>query len=43
MKDFCATNPKITELFIPQTLTTPEIDKQNILGFYQNTGMCITL
>ena len=31
MKDFCATSPKITEFFIPQTLTIPEVDKKNIL------------
>ena len=37
MKDSCALDPKITDFFIPQNLTTSVVDKQNILDFYQNT------
>jgi len=37
MKDFCATDPKITDFIIPQNLTTSTVDKQNILDFYQDT------
>jgi hypothetical protein len=37
MKDSCALDPKMTDFFIPQNLTTSVVDKQNILDFYQNT------
>ena len=42
MKDFCATNPKLTGFIIPQTLTISEVNKQNILDFTK-IQVCITL
>lgn len=37
MTDFQNSKPALTDFILPQQLTTVDIDRQNILDFYQNT------